>query len=288
VYERFTDRARKVLKLAKEEAQRYHHDYLGTEHILLGLVKEGAGVAAYVLNHLGLDLPKARRELEKIVEQGPFTMTMAKIVTSPRAERIIELAREEALELEHHYVGTEHLLLALASDYEGVAAQVLIGLGINLEDVRREVLDVLAHPAPSIDPSPAGSRKPAEPDFLKTLPSEIQEEAAKLDRLLAQLNEEKALAVSEQEFERAATLREACAVLKKHRKAIIRVGVETQKDRQFEEQVAAVSGQIQELLTQRDQTIAAGDFDKAMELAAELDRLRTQRKDIIFGRPGRG
>src|SRR6201984_1738944 len=145
MYERFTDRARKVMQLANQEAQRFNHEYIGTEHILLGLVKEGSGVAANVLKNLDIDLRKIRLEVEKIVQSGPDMVTMGKLPQTPRAKKGIEYSIEEARNLGHNYVGTEHLLLGLLREQEGVAAQVLINLGLKLEDVREEVLNLLGH-----------------------------------------------------------------------------------------------------------------------------------------------
>ena len=143
MFERFTDRARKVMALANQEAQRFNHDYIGTEHILLGLVKEGSGVGANVLKNLGVDLRKVRLEVEKLVKSGPEMVTMGKLPQTPRAKRVIEYAIEEARNLNHNYVGTEHLLLGLLREQDGVAAQVLMNLGLKLEDVREEVLNLL-------------------------------------------------------------------------------------------------------------------------------------------------
>src|SRR5947208_6811936 len=145
MYERFTDRARKVMQLANQEGQRFNHEYIGTEHILLGLVKEGTGVAANVLKNLDIDLRKIRMEVEKIVQAGPDMVTMGKLPQTPRAKKVIEYSIEEARNLNHNYVGTEHLLLGLLREQEGVAAQVLMNLGLRLEDVREEVLNLLGH-----------------------------------------------------------------------------------------------------------------------------------------------
>jgi ATP-dependent Clp protease ATP-binding subunit ClpC len=145
MYERFTDRARKVMQLANQEALRFNHEYIGTEHILLGLVKEGSGVAANVLKNLDIDLRKIRLEVEKIVQSGPDMVTMGKLPQTPRAKKVIEYSIEEARNLNHNYVGTEHLLLGLLREQEGVAAQVLMNLGLKLEDVREEVLNLLGH-----------------------------------------------------------------------------------------------------------------------------------------------
>ncbi|MCK5269361.1 MAG: AAA family ATPase, partial [Sedimentisphaerales bacterium] len=143
MFERFTDRARKVMALANQEAQRFNHEYIGTEHILLGLVKEGSGVGANVLKNLEVDLRKVRLEVEKIVKSGPDMVTMGKLPQTPRAKKVIEYAIEEARALNHNYVGTEHLLLGLLRENEGVAAQVMMSLGLKLEEVREEVLNLL-------------------------------------------------------------------------------------------------------------------------------------------------
>jgi ATP-dependent Clp protease ATP-binding subunit ClpC len=143
MFERFTDRARKVMALANQEAQRLNHEYIGTEHILLGLVKEGSGVGANVLKNLDVDLRKVRLEVEKLVKAGPEMVTMGKLPQTPRAKKVIEYAIEEARNLNHNYVGTEHLLLGLLREHDGVAAQVLMNLSLKLEEVREEVLNLL-------------------------------------------------------------------------------------------------------------------------------------------------
>src|SRR5574342_1089701 len=145
MFERFTDRARKVMALANQEAQRFNHEYIGTEHILLGLVKEGSGVGANVLKNLDVDLRKIRLEGEKLVQSGPEMVTMGKLPQTPRAKKVIEYSMEEARNLNHNYVGTEHILLGLLREQEGVAAQVLMNLGLKLEEVREEVLNLLGH-----------------------------------------------------------------------------------------------------------------------------------------------
>jgi len=143
MFERFTDRARKVMALANQEAQRFNHEYIGTEHILLGLVKEGSGVGATVLKNLDVDIKKLRLEIEKQVKSGPEMITMGKLPQTPRAKKVIEYAIEEARALNHNYVGTEHILLGLLRETEGIAARVLMDLGLKLEDIRQEVLNLL-------------------------------------------------------------------------------------------------------------------------------------------------
>ncbi len=158
MYERFTDRARKVMQLANQEAQRFNHEYIGTEHILLGLVKEGSGVAANVLKNLDVDLRKIRLEVERIVQhgQGGDQVVMGRLPHTPRAKKVIEYSIEEARNLNHSYVGTEHLLLGLLREHEGVAAQVLMNLGLKLDDVREEVLNLLGHNPMPNENEPAG------------------------------------------------------------------------------------------------------------------------------------
>jgi len=158
MYERFTDRARKVMQLANQEAQRFNHEYIGTEHVLLGLIKEGSGVAANVLKNLEVDLRKIRMEVEKLVQSGPDMVTMGKLPQTPRAKKVIEYSMEEARNLGHNYVGTEHILLGLLREQEGVAAQVLMNLGLKLEDVREEVLNLLGH---GVEGGEGGERTPA-------------------------------------------------------------------------------------------------------------------------------
>ena len=151
MFDRFTDRARKVMNLARQEAQKLNHDYIGTEHILLGLVQEGSGVAANVLRNLDIDLKKIRLELEKFVKSGSPTMTVGQLPFTPRAKRVLELSMEEANNLNHNYIGTEHLLLGLLREHDGYAARVLMSLGVKLEDVREEVMEILG-----ADPSAGG------------------------------------------------------------------------------------------------------------------------------------
>lgn len=153
MYERFTDRARQVMQLANQEAQRFNHEYIGTEHVLLGLIKEGSGVAARVLKNLGLDLRQLRVEVEKLIQSGPEPVGR-KLPQTPRAKKVIEYAMEEARHLDHNYVGSEHLLLGLLREDEGVAAQVLTNLGLKLDDVRNETWQLLGRPQTSSSVAP--------------------------------------------------------------------------------------------------------------------------------------
>lgn len=205
MFERLTDRARKVMALANQEAQRFNHEYIGTEHILLGLVKEGSGVGANVLKHLEIDLRKVRLEVEKLVKSGPDMVTMGKLPQTPRAKKVIEYAIEEARSLNHNYVGTEHLLLGLLREQDGVAAQVLMNLDLKLEDVREEVLNLLGagvgqaddieeedmEPSSGEAPSPSPRRGKSKTPALDSFGRDLTELAKKneLDPVIGRHNE---------------------------------------------------------------------------------------------------
>ena len=143
VFERFTDRARRVVVLAQEEARLLNHNYIGTEHILLGLIHEGEGVAAKALESLGISLEAVRSQVEEIIGQGGSSPS-GHIPFTPRAEKVLELSLREALQLGHNYIGTEHILLGLIREGEGVAAQVLVKLGADLSRVRQQVIQLLS------------------------------------------------------------------------------------------------------------------------------------------------
>jgi ATP-dependent Clp protease ATP-binding subunit ClpC len=148
-FDRFNDRAKRVLALAQDEAIRFNHNYIGTEHLLLGLVREGEGVAARVLDSLGVELSKVRTAVEFIIGRGDSTTSPSEITLSPRTKKVIELAIDEARKLGHSHVGTEHLLLGLVREGEGIASGVLESLGVSLEKVRHQVIATLGqqHPA---------------------------------------------------------------------------------------------------------------------------------------------
>ena len=143
MYERFTDRARKVVKLSCQEAREFNHEYVGTEHILLGLVSEGTGVGISVLKRQRIDLQLVVAEVKKIVQAGLEIVTAAKLPQTPRAKKAIEFAMDEARMLNHNYVGTEHLLLGLLKEEEGVAGHVLRQLGLTLEQTRSDLIAFL-------------------------------------------------------------------------------------------------------------------------------------------------
>ncbi|MFQ5873362.1 MAG: Clp protease N-terminal domain-containing protein, partial [Dehalococcoidia bacterium] len=142
-FEKFSERARRVLSLAQEEAQNFNHNYIGTEHILLGLVREPDCVAAKVLVNLGIQLNKVRSAVEFIISRGERS-TEGEIGLTPRAKKVIELAVDEARRLNHQYIGTEHLLIGLLREGDGVAAGVLESLGVNLEKARSETTRLLS------------------------------------------------------------------------------------------------------------------------------------------------
>jgi ATP-dependent Clp protease ATP-binding subunit ClpC len=188
MFNRFTERARKVIILAKEEARRFNHDYIGTEHILLGLVREGEGVAATVLQKLGVSLENIRLEIEKLVQPGPATQIMGDIPFTPRAKKALELAVEEARALGHNYIGTEHLLLGLIREGEGVASQVLLNLGLDLERVRNEIMEILGSALPGFgQPQAARTKTPALDAFGRDLTALAREN--KLDPVINRLPE---------------------------------------------------------------------------------------------------
>jgi ATP-dependent Clp protease ATP-binding subunit ClpC len=141
-FDKFTERARRVLSFSQEEAQLLKHNYIGTEHLLLGLVREGGGVAARVLLQLGVELHQVRSAVEFMIGQGD-RVVQGQFGLTPRAKRVIELAVDEAQSLQHHYIGTEHLLLGLLRVGEGIGAGVLENLGVRLEQARSETLKVL-------------------------------------------------------------------------------------------------------------------------------------------------
>ncbi|MDP9375382.1 MAG: ATP-dependent Clp protease ATP-binding subunit [Chloroflexota bacterium] len=185
-FDKFTERARRVLTLAQEEAQRFNHNYIGTEHLLLGLVREGDGIAARVLNNLGVQLPKVRSAVEFIIGRGE-SMIMGEIGLTPRAKKVIELAVDEARRLNHHYIGTEHLLLGLVREGEGIAAGVLESLGVSLEKVRAQVIQVVS----SQGSYSQGGKQATKTPYMDALGFDMTEAArnAKLDPVVGRTNE---------------------------------------------------------------------------------------------------
>ena len=149
-FDRFNDRAKRVLALAQDEAIRFNHNYIGVEHLLLGLVREGEGVAARALNSLGVELTKARTAVEFIIGRGDATISPSEITLSPRTKKVVELAIDEARKLGHSSVGTEHLLLGIAREGQSVGAGVLESLGVSLDQVRHQVIAVLGQQQPEM------------------------------------------------------------------------------------------------------------------------------------------
>ncbi len=187
-FDKFTDRARKVLTLAQDEAQRFNHNYIGTEHLLLGLVREGEGVAARVLENMNVELPKVRTAVEFIIGRGDRPV-VGEVGLTPRAKRVIELAIDEARRLGHNYIGTEHLLLGLVREGEGIAAGVLESLGVNLDKVRHQVIHVLSQSS-SVSPAQE-SKRPSKTPTLDQLGINLTEAArsGKLDPVIGREKE---------------------------------------------------------------------------------------------------
>ena len=187
MFERFTDRARRVVVLAQEEARLLNHNYIGTEHILLGLIHEGEGVAAKALESLGISLEAVRAQVEEIIGQGQSAPT-GHIPFTPRAKKVLELSLREALQLGHNYIGTEHILLGLIREGEGVAAQVLVGLGAGLDRVRQQVVQLLANAGASqaeqVAAGPSRIRQQAVTAMVAGGPGSYRDEPAELVRVV--------------------------------------------------------------------------------------------------------
>jgi hypothetical protein len=167
----FTPRAQQVLALARKEADRFNHHFLGTEHLLLGLIKLGQGTAVNVLAKLGLDLETVRREVEQQVGKGPDRTAIGNVPYTPRVKKVFALATKEARALNHTYVGTEHILLGLLREGDGVAGKVLQHLGVNLEETRREILRELE---PNFSPHPDGETKNLSSKETTSMPSRFE------------------------------------------------------------------------------------------------------------------
>ena len=221
MFERFTDRARRVVVLAQEEARMLHHNYIGTEHILLGLIHEGEGVAAKTLESLGISLEAVRHQVEEIIGQGQHASS-GHIPFTPRAKKVLELSLRESLQLGHNYIGTEHILLAMLREGEGVAAQIMVKLGPDLNRVRQQVIQLLhGYPGKRPEGSPAGPRERGLPPETAARLNEIESrlsaveqragtgpDTGELDRQIEQARRDRQAAVDAQEYERAASLRD--------------------------------------------------------------------------------
>ena len=204
MFERFTDRARRVVVLAQEEARLLDHNYIGTEHLLLGLIREGEGVAAKALESLDISLETVRQQVEETIGQGEQAPS-GHIPFTPRAKKVLELSLREAMQLGHNYIGTEHILLGLIREGEGVAAQVLIGLGADLNRVRQQAIQMLHRSAARVVTGTAGvfeSRLSAVEQWVGMAP-----DTADLDRQIEQADSERREAVAARDYERAASLR---------------------------------------------------------------------------------
>lgn len=179
----FSDRVRRVLQMSREEAARQHHNYVQTEHLLLGLIREGEGVAAAVLANLDVDLEEVQQRIEKTVKKGTAEAPAGPdLPYTSRAKKVLEFAMSEARELKHSYVGTEHLLLGLLREEKGIAAQVLTDVGVNLEKARAETLRLLSTEMPSEPPS-SGAQSP-ERGYLSDLVARIRELVTRMRELV--------------------------------------------------------------------------------------------------------
>ncbi len=221
MFERFTDRARRVVVLAQEEARMLNHNYIGTEHLLLGLIHEGEGVAAKALESLGVSLEAVRQQVEEIIGQGQQAPS-GHIPFTPRAKKVLELSLRESRQLGHDHIGTEHLLLGLLCEGEGVAAQVLVRLGADLNRVRHQVIGLL-HARRGEEPagSAAGGRERRLPpeiaarlDAIDSRLAAVEQRAGagpdtlELDQQIEQVLRDRHAAVDAQDYERAASLRD--------------------------------------------------------------------------------
>ena len=219
MYERFSDQARKVMNLANQEAQRLNHEYVGPEHILLGLVKEGSGVAVNVLKNLDVDLRKIRVEIQKMVQSGPDMVFMGKLPQTPQAKKVLEYSIEEAGNLNQNYVDTEHFLLGLLREQEGVAAQVLQNLSLKLESVRQEVLSLLGHPDAIVDRSKISLAE--QPLKELNLSPKALEIVGFLDKKIVEVQQQKEQTVAKKDFDKAARLQYEERMLQETRQFII-------------------------------------------------------------------
>jgi ATP-dependent Clp protease ATP-binding subunit ClpC len=202
MFEKFTDRARRVVVLAQEEARMLNHNYIGTEHILLGLIHEGEGVAARALESLGISLEAVRQQVEETIGQGQEAPS-GHIPFTQRAKKVLELSLREALRLGHNYIGTEHVLLGLIGEGDGVAAQVLAGLGADLNIVRQQVIHLLHGRHLVSGPRDVNSRLSAVEQRVGLPPA-----TADIDRQILQARSDRLTAITAQDYERAASLQD--------------------------------------------------------------------------------
>ncbi len=250
MFERFSDRARRVVVLAQEEARRLEHNYIGTEHILLGLIHEGQGVAAEALKSLKISLDPVRQQVEEIIGRGQEPL-QGHIPFTPRAKKVLELSLRESNRLGHNYIGTEHILLGLIREGNGVAAQVLVRLGADLNRVRQQVI-LLLNKHPAEEPR---SEAPVRLEMVEQRLTAIEQrvgigpDTSDLDEQIEAARTEKEAAIEAQDFDQAASKRDQ------------------------EKQLLAIKAARQEEWAARHP--AKPDLaEQSRQLAAEVERLR--------------
>ena len=224
MFERFTDRARRVVVLAQEEARMLNHDYVGSEHILLALIREDGGVAAQALESLGITEAAARQQVEEIIGRGQQDPPRGHIPFTPRAKKILQLSMREAIALGHAYIGTEHILLGLVREDDGVAIRVLNGLGVDLTRVRQQVIQRVSARQVQAEPGTGRTTGRGKRKLLSELRGRLDSldwrlsvleqrvgtspDLAQLDQEISQVRRDKESAIDAQDFERAAVLRD--------------------------------------------------------------------------------
>jgi ATP-dependent Clp protease ATP-binding subunit ClpA len=266
MFQRFTDRARRAVVEAQEEARMLNHNYIGTEHLLLGLIHEGDGVAAKALESLGISLDTVRQQVEQIIGRGQQTLS-GHIPFTPRAKKVLELSLDEALQLGHKYIGTEHILLGLIREGDGVAAQVLVKLGCDLNRVRQQVIRLL-HGHQGEDVKIAGSRLGER--TRAGVPDDVHARIGALDRRLAAVERWMGIRPDLEDLD------QEIAQVRREKEAAL--------DRQDSEAIAVLREREKQLLAARADRekewagSAAGRVSLAKELGrlnAELERLQT-------------
>jgi Clp amino terminal domain, pathogenicity island component/UvrB/uvrC motif len=277
MFERFTDQARRVVVVAQEESRKLGHDYIGTEHILLGILGAGESVAVQALASLGVSLEAARQQVEEIVGRGSHRAS-GHIPFTPRAKKVLELSLREAIQLGHNYIGTEHILLGLIREGEGVAAQVLTRLGADLNRTRQQVIQLLHGPqaAETVAEFSRPFRRPGSPAGLDAIRDRLDTIAGQLAAIVSKLGiggEAPTAGPAQQPGPRPAALRQLDEM-------IARIGREKQAaiDAQDFERAVTLRNGEQELLRRRDDEnsrwMAAAGEQPAGADGAELDRLR--------------
>ena len=224
MFERFTDRARRVVVLAQEEARMLNHDYVGSEHILLGLIRESGGVAARALQSLGITEEAARQQVEEVVGRGQHDPQRGHIPLTPRAKKILQLSMREAIALGHAYIGTEHILLGLLREDDGVAMRVLNGLGVDPNRVRQQVIRLVSARRVHEEPGTGRAAGRGKRKLLSELRGHLDSldwrfsvleqrvgtapDLGRLDQQISQVRSDKESAIEAQDFENAAVLRD--------------------------------------------------------------------------------